>query len=147
MADSYLINQCSSSSSNYFPIVFLFFKQLKKRSRLRILDAQYHTCKQRRRVGNPFRNRFFYFCVRQSDLSRKKYSGRYLSAVYYTSFGTHGCLSLKSKRTKDPRWENWFASTIFPRFRSWNTLIENRTRNFVFLNESQPPIISAANFI
>lgn len=57
MADSYLINRYSSLSSNYFPIVFLFFEQLKKHSRLSILHAQYHTCKQRRRVGNPFRNR------------------------------------------------------------------------------------------
>lgn len=57
MADSYLINRYSSLSSNYFPIVFLFFEQLKKHSRLSILRAQYHTCKQRRRVGNPFRNR------------------------------------------------------------------------------------------
>lgn len=57
MADPCLIDQYSSSSSNYFPIVSLFFKQLKKHSRLRILHAQYRTCKQRRRVGNPFRNR------------------------------------------------------------------------------------------
>lgn len=37
---------------------------------------------------------------------QKKYSQRDFSAVYNTPFGTHDCLSLKSKRRNDPHAED-----------------------------------------
>lgn len=110
-------------------IIFLFFKQLKKHSRLRILHAQYRTCKQRRRVGNPFRNRLRSFTfVLVNRVCRERNILDVTSQRYITHHSEHTVAS---------RWNLNVRKILVE-----NTLIENRTRNFVFLNESQPSISS-----